>query len=267
MKKISLNIFDKNGKAFCKDESKREDLSFLTRHHNYELGDYFQIQIDSAPRYIWVQLDESLKPALIYMKKKTWRYTIPFPLERESPYPENSFMRRNGYSWARLATEDEINTEFNLSQNPYDQHSNSDAFPHASANAETQGKSVFLAKNAIDGVLANESHGNYPFQSWGIDNRKDAKLKLDFGRKILIKKVGLVLRADYPHDSYWKSAVLKFDNNQTLNIELERTRKEQFFKINDINSSYVELSNLVQDCKVPGYVALTQIEIFGHNIL
>lgn len=70
MKKISLNIFDKNGKAFCKDESKREDLSFLTRHHNYELGDYFQIQIDSAPRYIWVQLDESLKPALIYMKKK-----------------------------------------------------------------------------------------------------------------------------------------------------------------------------------------------------
>ena len=77
----------------------------------------------------------------------------------------------------------------------------------------------------------------------------------------------MVLRADYPHDSYWKSAVLKFDNNQTLNIELERTRKEQFFKINDINSSYVELSNLVQDCKVPGYVALTQIEILGHNIL
>lgn len=54
-------------------------------------------------------------------------------------------------------------------------------YPHATANVETRGESVFAAKNAIDGVRANRSHGEWPYESWGINMQDDAAMKLDFG--------------------------------------------------------------------------------------
>ena len=49
----------------------------------------------------------------------------------------------------------------------------------ASANVETRGESVFAARNAIDGVKANRSHGAWPFESWGINRQDDAQLTLE----------------------------------------------------------------------------------------
>lgn len=261
---IKLFLKNKNGKTILKKSG--NNIVNLSHNRNFVIGDYFQIQVDKVPCYIWVQLDESIKPALIYLTKNVWNYKLPLEFQRETPYAEGTFMRRNGYSWARYATDKEVVAQYNLSQNSYDQHENSSAYPHASANVETRNESVFYAKNSIDGILANNSHGNYPFQSWGIGDSQNPKLRIEFGRPIEVDAVGIVLRADYPHDSYWKKATLSFDDNQDISINLQKTGEEQYFKIDHYKTSSIELSDLIKDDLVPGFVSLTQIEVFGKNL-
>ena len=84
----------------------------------------------------------------------------------------------------RKARPYEVNIYRNLAENVNDQHGDVNCYPHASANVETRGEAVFAAKNAIDGVTANHSHGKWPFASWGINQRDDAEIKLEFGREI-----------------------------------------------------------------------------------
>ena len=38
----------------------------------------------------------------------------------------------------------------------------------------------------------------------GINQQLDAALKIEFGREVLLDKVILTLRADFPHDNYWQ---------------------------------------------------------------
>lgn len=260
---IELNIKDKNGDLFCHGQGQKH--AYLTRHHGYQLGDYFEVNVDKAPAFVWINLDESLSPSIIYMTKKTWRYKVPFNLYRESPYAEGAFAHRNGYSEARIIDPNNMGFYYNLAKNSYDQHEESDAYPHASANVETRGEQVFLAKNAIDGVLANESHGNYPFQSWGIGGRADAAITIEFGRTVQVDQIGLVLRADYPHDSYWKSASLAFSDHSTISVSLQRTAQEQLFKFKPKKIKWVRLSNLIP-AKEKGFRSLTQIEVYGRNL-
>ena len=99
---------------------------------------------------------------------------------------------------ARLATEEEILSYKNLALNVYDQHENSTSYPHAFANVETRGESVFAARNAINGNSVNYSHGKWPFESWGINQNPDAEMTVDFGRIVEIDKVVLTIRADFP---------------------------------------------------------------------
>ena len=66
-------------------------------------------------------------------------------------------------------------------------------FPHAVANVETRGESVFAAQNAIDGNTSSNSHGDWPYESWGINRQDDATLRILFGRKVKIDRVILYL--------------------------------------------------------------------------
>ena len=74
--------------------------------------------------------------------------------------------------------------------------------PHATANVETRNESGFAARNVIDGEHIACGHGEWPFGSWGIGARTDARLTLDFGREVEIDALTLYLRADFPHDAY-----------------------------------------------------------------
>lgn len=191
--------------------------AYLAWRSQYALGNHYQIEVDHAPVYLVVQLEASIHPALIYLEDTKWNYDIPFNLQRESPYPDGAFLGKNHYATVRFATPAEIDNQNNLSENSYDQHHVTSVYPHASSNAETRGETVFYAQNAIDGLRANESHGNYPFQSWGINEQQDAYLRIDFGRLVDVERIGLVLRADYPHDSYWKNVTINFsDGSQEI---------------------------------------------------
>ncbi len=63
-------------------------------------------------------------------------------------------------------------------------------------------------------MIANESHGSFPYQSWGINQQADAQITIDFGREIVTDKIALVLRGDYPHDSYWEAVTLEFSDGE-----------------------------------------------------
>lgn len=262
MRNIKLTLLDDKDNVL--KQSENAEKVFLDPHHPYALGDRVRVSVESAPVYIVVQLDSALSPALIYLTKKDWEYKIPFNIQREWPYPDGAFLGKAHYLRARYATDGEISEYRNIAVNSHDQHdSQSEAFPHATANAETRGESVFYAKNAIDGMLANESHGNYPYQSWGINAQDDAEIKIDFGRKVTMDKVGLVLRADYPHDSHWIEATLEFSNGDKEIIYPKKTKEEQFFGFQERTVSWIKLTKLIKDKDMSTFPALTEFEVFG----
>jgi len=91
-----------------------------------------------------------------------------------------------------LAKDYEIKQYRNLAFNPHDQKETSGAYPYAVANVETRNDSMFFAKNVINGICANLSHGSYPYQSWGINQQADAEITIDFGRLVEVDRVGVI---------------------------------------------------------------------------
>jgi hypothetical protein len=148
--------------------------------------------------------------------------------------------------------------------NPLDNAENTGLFPHAKANIETRGESVFAARNAIDGCYANSSHGNWPYQSWGINQDPNAELTLDFGRAVRIDRLVFTIRADFPHDSWWDHVTVTFDNGVELLFDLEKTAERQCFDIAPVTVRWLKFHRLhkVEDDPSP-FPALTQIEVCG----
>ncbi|MFC2674861.1 MAG: hypothetical protein ACFN39_00340 [Lacticaseibacillus rhamnosus] len=265
MKNITLQLLDAQNKVLA--EATAVDKTYLAYQSQYALGNFYRVRITEAPAYIWVQLDASLAPTLLYIDQRDWDFKIPYNLQREWPYPDAAFLGKRHYAWVRFAKEDEIKAYQNLAVNTYDQHTETNAYPHASANAETRDEMVFYAKNAIDGVIANEKHGSYPFQSWGIAERADAELTLDFGRPVLLDKLVVVLRADYPHDSYWPEVTVEFSNGTSRKLALEKTANPQSFEFPSLQVAWLKLTHLVKDKDVSTFPALTQLEAWGRNIV
>jgi len=262
---VTLQLLDANQKVVKERSGQTE--TYLDYHSQYTFGDAYQVICDQAPCHLVVQLDPSLQPALIYVAGAHWRYQVPFNLQREWPYPDGAFLGKNHYATVRLATDAEIQADRNVAQNSHDQHDDSGAYPHASANAETRDETVFYAKNAIDGLVANESHGNYPYQSWGIDQQDDAELTLEFGRPVVLNRVGIVLRADYPHDSYWTAMTIVFSDGSQEVLAPQKVSEMQTFSFPERTVTSLKLTNLQKDQDSSTFPALTEIACFGHDIL
>jgi hypothetical protein len=122
---------------------------------------------------------------------------------------------------------------------------------------------VFAARNVIDGIFANASHGEYPFQSWGINQRADAELRLEFGCPVEIDEVRLTLRADFPHDNYWRSATVLFSDGSTEVLDLVKTHMPQAFKLEQRKVEWLVLKELVKSEEASAFPALTQLEAWG----
>lgn len=154
-----------------------------------------------------------------------------------------------------------ISTYRNVALNPYDKHDNTDLYPHASSNSEYQKEPCFMAICAIDGKKENKGHGG-TFPSWGPDKRTDLWWKVDFGKKKDIDKVVIYIRADFPHDKYWKTATLEFSDGSKEKIALNKTADGQEFKFSKRSVSLMKITDLVQDEPL-GWCALTEVEVWG----
>lgn len=243
-----------------------EQRGYLDYIATYRQGDSIRVSVDQPEQYLVVQMDESLNPSLIYLKEKTWEYKIPIDEKAREAYPIKAFLGDKHYISARLVEDNEISQYQNLALNPHDQKQESGAYPHASANVETRNDSTFFARNAIDGVIANEDHGPYPYQSWGINQQADACLRVDFGRLVEIDKIALVLRGDYPHDSYWTQVTLVFSDGSTEVVPLKKLLEPQIIKIEQKRIAWLEIKELIKAEDDSPFPALTQIEVYGKNI-
>jgi hypothetical protein len=264
-KMLTLRLKNNEGKVLS--ERLHETETYLAfKEYMYQPGDYIEVAIDMVPAFLWVQVDEALALSLIYLTEKTWRYNIITDKTLKRAFSPKVFSGERHYIMARIASTQDINTYRNLALNPHDQKESTGAFPHAYANVETRNDSTFYARNAIDGIIANENHGSFPYQSWGINQQADAKITIDFGRLVQIDKIALVLRGDYPHDSYWIQSTVAFSTGEELIIHPTNKLDRQFFEFEVIKTSSVTLKDLIKHEDDSPFPALTQIEIFGREI-
>lgn len=246
-----------------KAEAQGAEEVVLAWEGEYRVGDHIVISGLRADSFYQIKIDPAMETSLVYVTKEELVYQIPF-YEKKASYNPLSFVGNRHYLTIRKAREDEIRQYRNLALNPFDQHDAEGIYPHASANIETRGESVFAARNAIDGVLANHSHGEWPFESWGINRRADAEFFLDFGRPVNIDRIELYTRADFPHDSWWTRGTFLFSDGTEEIVEMEKKTSEPHrFSMEKQGITWLKLCNLIKAEDSSPFPALTQIEVYG----
>lgn len=259
MSVLTLKVINGNGEIIC--EATGEGFVDLVCRREYEEGDCILLETSEKNIHINVQLDDALGKSLVYMKDN-FRYQIPFAEQRLNRSPK-IFAGGLHYLYAEEAAESEVYAYRNLALNPNDQHCEITCYPHASANVETRGESVFMAQNAIDGVRANLSHGNWPYASWGINRQADAALTIDFGEEVVADKIVLYTRADFPHDSWWTQVTLSFSDGTSVDWQLEKSVLPHTLQMKPKTITWVKLDSLIKAEDESPFPALTQIEVYG----
>lgn len=262
---IQMSIISQDEKIIATGAG-RESTYLAFENYSFQDGDRIKVAVTDFPVFLWVQVDQSLAPALIYLNQKEWIYTVHQEEEAKQSFPPALFSGIQHYLQVRLATKEEVGCYRNLALNSHDQKEASGGFPHAFANVETRNDSTFFARNAIDGLLANQSHGSFPYQSWGINQRPDAKITIDFGRLIETDKIALVFRGDYPHDSYWEKVTLVFDDGEELQFDTTNDLDRQFFAFPPKITKTVTLKNLIKHQDESPFPALTEFEVYGNEV-
>lgn len=257
---LKLKVLNKSGDTLAVSHF-GESVS-LTHTAPYQDGDWIALETDQDGLYCVIQLEDSMSPALVYVKERGMDFQIP-PQNNRTNYSPKSFTGDCHLLCARLAQPEEINARRNLAFNPYDAHGEHGFYPHSSANIETRGEAVFASRNAIDGIYENKAHGSWPYQSWGINRDPTACLKINFGRKVVLNEIRLTLRADFPHDSWWTQATVAFSDGSYEILELKKTGISQNFQIAARSAEWLELKDLIKAGDASPFPALTQIEAWG----
>ena len=258
--KISVyNDWDHVAKA----EAEGPDEAVLAWDGEYRKGDIIEFSDLEPGRFYMVKVDAAIETSLVLVKQESVLYTVPF-YEKKTSYNPLAFFGNRHVVTIRYARDYEINSYKNLALNPFDQHEVSGVYPHASANVETRGEAVFAARNAIDGCICTLSHGEWPYESWGINRQDDAKITIDFGRKVDFDKIVLYTRADFPHDNWWVQGTFEFSDGTTEIIDMDKKVQEpHVFEIRKKGIEWIKLGNLIKADDPSPFPALTQIEVYG----
>ena len=231
----------------------------------YKDGDYFHITSDDS-KFLFVKLDDTMKEALLYLPEKCFEYTIPTGNVLMQGYDEKAFRGNLHQISIREATDEEISQERIVSLNPYAMHNERRFFPNAHANFVTREEPCFYERNAIDGVCENHDHGNFPFHSWAGGAREDLEYQIEFGCEIETAKIAVYLRADFPHDTYWKSFDIEFSDGELLHCNFEETARGQVITFPKKKTSIIHLTNFKQAVNPLSWAALSQIEVYGNYV-
>ena len=257
---MTIAVVDWMGRS--KASSSDLDCVVFTPEILYEPGDQIMITVAETDRHYKIRIDDTMDEAMVYLKHNKISFQIPFG-EKKKSYNQKSFTGEKHYLTCRKATDCEIAAYRNLAENVMDQHGEHGCYPHAHANVETRGESVFAARNAIDGMLANRDHGSWPFESWGINQQEDAEYTLEFGRPVDIGEIVLWTRADFPHDNWWEHAVLWFSDGSREEITMKKSEKPHRFLISKKKILWIKLGDLIKSDDPSPFPALTQIQVYG----
>lgn len=261
MSKISVKIVNREGMTLAEKQGDNEvNLVYLAE---YQEGDCIIVEAEDCPNYFHMQLDDAKGSSLVYLTGAV-RYIIPFGEKRVNTSPKVFSGNRHVISVRKVLEEEKLNYR-NLSENVWDQHGEVNCYPHASANVETRGESVFAALNAIDGVTVSESHGAWPYESWGINRRDDATWKLEFGRPIDMDKLVVYTRADFPHDNWWEKMSVTFSDGSIEVLELTKGGEAQVFEMKKNKIEWLEIGELIKADDPSPFPALSQLQVYGRG--
>lgn len=258
---IRISVLDKENEILAEENG--EEQAALVYEKDYEEGDRIRVEADDLETFYWIQMDNALGRSMVYLTGPV-EYEIPFG-EKKWNLSSTAFEGERHVVSVRRCREFEYSCYRNLSYNANDQHGITTCFPHASANVETRGESVFAAMNAIDGVIAPKSHGKWPYESWGINRREDAKWRLDFGRSVVIDRIIVFLRADFPHDNWWEQGKVTFSDGSTMMLTFEKGGHAQEFTFPEKTAQWLELDELKKADDPSPFPALTQFEVYGRE--
>lgn len=247
-------------------ELRAERGGHLVFAESYTPGDRIVLTVP-APGYYVIQLDDAMGEELVYMKETSFVLEVPYG-EQHVSYSPRAFAGEMHHLAARAARAHEITAPRNLARNVYDCHGNASCFPHAWANVETRGEAVFAARNAIDGIVCPESHGEYPYQSWGINRDPQACWTLEFGRPVKAEALVLTTRADFPHDAWWESVQVTLSNGEKRILALQKAEDGhgQYFDLHGAEITSLMLDDLKKADDPSPFPALTQVEVWGTNL-
>ena len=262
MQSIKLKVLNAQGHTLltCREA---EEVS-LVYTHEYCSGDMIVLECGEPDCFCVVQFEDTLAPATIYVPQRVAVYKIPFDGNRIVFSPK-AFTGSRHLIRARLARGGEIAHRRNLALNPYDQRGENGFFPHTSANVETRGEAVFASYNAVDGIFQNASHGEWPYQSWGINRDPKAAWTLDFGRPVTLDELRVTLRADFPHDSWWTQGTVDFSDGSSETLHFEKTDAPQRFSIAARTVTKLTLHSLIKAEDPSPFPALSQFEAWGRE--
>jgi hypothetical protein len=89
--------------------------------------------------------------------------------------------------------------------------------------------------------------------------------KLDFGRPVDLDKIRLVVRTDFPHDSYWKSAVMEFSDGSLIPFQITNSAEFQEFSFPKRQVSWFRIHDLVPEDPAR-WCAFIEVEAWGHDL-
>ncbi len=275
---LYLEIKEKNGKV--KFNAKGERIKEV---YNGELnaGDQIYLRLDGV-NTVAIKFDEQMAESLVFAPNKSFTFTIPTDWELHSGYVQGTFKGETHLISAREVEDEEFYSTRLISLNSHDLRKNTGGYPHAMANFVTREDPCFYERNAIDGIINNQGHGQFPYHSWAGGARNDLEYTLDFGTDVEVDSIKFYLRADFehdkitglPHDSYWKNIDVEFSDGEVIQCEftLDNTdlnpenSKGQEIKFDKKITRKIKLKNFTQVTEILGFAALTQIEVFGRYI-
>ncbi len=262
---LNLKILSENGE--CKFKAYGDEID-VRYDREYEPGDRIRVELCDG-EFVSLKLDESMLESLVYVPDGTFEFTVPFERERTACYAPGAFSGASHRIICRELTEAEIYSEREISLNSHDRHNVPKYFPHAVANFVTREDPCFFERNAIDGVTDNLGHGLYPYHSWGGGLREDLEYEVHFGTECEVDALTIFLRADFPHDTYWKECAVEFSDGSKEVIQLKGVPEGQKFTFEKKITEYVKLLDFKQQRLEDGslsFAALSQIQVYGKYI-
>jgi F5/8 type C domain len=273
---LHIEVQDSQGSRLAGPETRNSSLkaasASLAFDREYKPGDRIVL---GGPQRMVLKLDESMPECMVYLPGSSAgkaSYEIPYGREEKqtgSAHAPESFAGKSHRVTVRAASKKEITAYHDLALNPCDARETEQApaqmFPHATTNSVSRSLFDFEARNAIDGVTQNGHHGVWPYQSWGPQLRTDLWWKVDFGRPVELNKVRLMVRADFPHDSYWKSADIEFSDGTHVSIQIGSSAEFQDFSFKKRRASWLRLTNLVP-ADPARWCAFVEVEAWGRDL-
>ena len=262
---INLKLIRENGDVKFKAYGNEIDEHF---HGEYEPGDKFRIELCDGS-FVKLKLDPTLAESIVYVPDGTFEFLVPFDRERKACYAPGAWDGDDHRIVVVEPTDAEIYDDRLISLNSHDRHNVPKYYPHAVANFVTREEPCFFERNAIDGVIDNSNHGDFPYHSWGGGLREDLEFEVHFGQDVEVSEVVIFLRADFPHDTYWKECDVEFSDGTLVHANFIKTADGQKVSFEPKTTEMVKLTGFKQQRLEDGslsFAALTQIEVYGKYI-